>query len=80
MIEPEKDHIDAWLDKVVYLDDDTKERRDILFDNDRNRLFFFAHPLDFDKDDTYKPARYWLDELEGWQEDFHKVIKDRCVR
>jgi len=74
------EHVDesqAWIEEHVYLDSDTKERRQIFFDNDRNRLFFFAEQLDFDKDDTRKPARYWLDEIEGWKQEWFDVIKAR---
>ena len=73
---PAPDEIEAWLDSVVYLDSDTKERRTILLDTDRNRLFFFAEPLDFDKDDT-PAARFWLDEREGWKSQWHNEIVKR---
>lgn len=70
------DEIEAWLDSVVYLDSDTKERRTVLLDQDRDRFFFFAEPLDFDKDDTPK-ARFWLDEIEGYNKDWHKELVQR---
>lgn len=70
------DELSAWVGEHIYEDYETKERRQILIDPDRNRLFFFADPFDFDKDDTHKPARYWLDEIEGWREEwFDEVIK-----
>ncbi len=66
--------VEAWIDEHVYLDDKTGERRTIFLDQDRNRLFFFADPLDFDKDDTHKPARYWLDEIEGWKNEWFDFV------
>jgi hypothetical protein len=64
--------IDAWLDRTVYVDDG--KRRPLILDNDRDRVFFFADPLDFDKDDTHQPARYWIDEFEGYDKSWHEMI------
>lgn len=73
---PPPDEIEAWLDSVVYLDSDTKERRTVLHDKDRDRFFFFADPLDFDKDDA-PFARYWLDQFEGYKPEWHKELMQR---
>ena len=63
----------AWLDEVVYFDEGV--RRDLILDVDRDRIFFFADPLDFDKDDTHIVARYWIDECEGYEEKFDEEIR-----
>ena len=65
--------VEKWVEETVYLDSETKERRKIYLDSDRDRLFFFAEPLDFDKDDN-AVARYWLDECEGWKDSFKEEI------
>jgi len=69
--------IEQWLNQVVYFDkreDGESVRRELILDTDRDRVFFFADPLDFDKDDTHKPARYWIDECEGYQSEWHDTI------
>lgn len=68
--------IEQWLNQVVYFDkleDGESVRRDLFLDNDRDRVFFFADPLDFDKDDT-PVARYWIDECEGYDPEWHETI------
>lgn len=77
------EHVDdaqAWIEENIYLDSETKLRRDIILDPDRNRLFFFAEQLDFDKDDTHKPARYWLDEIEGWKPEWFDIVNARYTK
>ena len=74
------DELTKWIDDTVYLDDQTKKRRDILLDNDRERLFFFYDPLDFDKDDHPTSMRCWLDECEGWKPEWHdRVVSEFCL-
>jgi hypothetical protein len=63
--------IAAWLNEVVYFDNGV--RRSLFLDQDRNRVFFFADPLDFDKDDS-PVARYWIDQLEGYKTPWHDII------
>jgi|TARA_R110000851_G_scaffold82401_1_gene180637 hypothetical protein len=66
--------MENWIKQNVYLDSETGERRTIILDDKRNKLFFFAEPLDFDKDDQ-KVARYWLHKIEGWREEwFDEVV------
>lgn len=73
------DELTIWINKNIFIDSETKERRDIILDPDRNMLFFFAEPLDFDKDD--KPvARYWLNEIEGYQDEWFEDIKSRYTK
>jgi len=67
--------IEDWLNKVVYFDEGV--RRPIHFDDRRNRVFFFADPLDFDKDDQ-KVARYWIDECEGYNGNWNEDIIKHC--
>jgi hypothetical protein len=69
--------IEKWIEENVYLDSETGKRRTIILDEQRNRLFFFAEPLDFDKDDTVKVARYWLDQLEGWRDEWFDEVVTR---
>lgn len=70
--------IEKWIEATVYVDIDPKtgekRRRDLILDNDRDKVFFFADPLDFDKDDTYTPARYWLNDFEGYKDEWHDMI------
>lgn len=68
--------IDEWLNKVIYFDDGV--RRDLILDTDRDRVFFFADPLDFDKDDQ-PVARYWIDECEDYDPTWHKMIVKHFV-
>lgn len=71
------DELEQWIEDTVYVDNGV--RRQIILDNDRDRLFFFSDPLDFDKDDTHKPARYWLDECEGWKPEWHdRIVREFC--
>ncbi len=72
---PQESEISKWIEETVHLDSETKERRTILLDHDRGRTFFFSEPLDFDKDDTFKPARYWLDECEGYKNEWKGEIE-----
>lgn len=74
------DELAMWVDNTIYLDDQTKRRRDIILDTDRNRLFFFYDPLDFDKDDNLPTSmRCWLDECEGWRPEWHdRIVSDYC--
>jgi hypothetical protein len=63
--------VSKWIEKTVYYDNGVI--RHIFKDEDSGRLFFHAHPLDFDRDDT--PVKiYWLDEKEGWDPEFHDLI------
>jgi hypothetical protein len=71
-----QDRITEWVETHVYLDSETKKRRTILLDPDRNRMFFMAEELDFDKDDV-KKTRYWLDECEGWNPEWFDDVRAR---
>lgn len=82
MNENQFQEIEAWLDSVIIFDpvepvvegeDPAMFRRPLFLDNDRGRVFFFADPLDFDKDDV-KVARYWIDQLEGYKKEWHETI------
>lgn len=69
--------LEKWIEENIYLDSETGERRTIILDDLRNKLFFFAEPLDFDKDDTVKVARYWLEDIEGWQPEWFDEVVTR---
>lgn len=60
-----------WLKDTVY--QDLGRPREVFTDED-GRMFFHSHPLDFDKDDTHTPDKYYLDECEGWKEEYSTVI------
>lgn len=63
--------IEDWIEATVYQDNGV--RRELILDRDRDEVFFFADPLDFDKDD--KPvARYWLKDREGYQPEWKEYI------
>jgi hypothetical protein len=68
--------VETWLNKVIYFDNGV--RRPLHFDDRRDRVFFFADPLDFDKDDQ-KVARYWIDQLEGYKPEWNDVIIDHFL-
>lgn len=68
-----ENEIEAWIETTVY--EDAGVRRQLFLDNDRREVFFFADPLDFDKDDT-PVARYWLKDFEGYKSEW----KDHIVR
>ena len=73
------DKLTLWIDKNIFIDSETKERRDIILDTDRNMLFFFSEELDFDKDDKLV-ARYWLNEIEDYQDEWFEDIKSRYTK
>lgn len=83
MNENQYQEIEEWIESTVYVDVDPKtgekRRRDLILDNDLNRVFFFSDPLDFDRDDTHKPARYWIDECEGYKAEWHEMICDHFL-
>lgn len=74
------DELAMWVDQTVYTDYETKQRRTIMLDPDRNRTFFFYDPLDFDKDDNPPTSmRCWLDECEGYKEEWHdRIVSEYC--
>lgn len=67
--------IEAWLEDTV--DQDAGIRRP-LFLNDEGRIFWHADEMDFDRDDT--PVKYYyLDEAEGYNEDWFEEILENFM-
>lgn len=63
--------LEAWIEATVY--QDAGVRRQLFLDNDRHEVFFFADPLDFDKDDQ-PVARFWLKDFEGYKPEWKEAI------
>lgn len=63
--------LEAWIEATVYKDDGV--RRELILDQDKDEVFFFADPLDFDKDDN-PVARYWLKDFEGYKPEWKEAI------
>lgn len=69
-----ENEIESWIEATVY--QDAGVRRELFWDVDRQEVFFFADPLDFDKDDQ-PVARFWLKDFEGYQPKWKDYIARR---
>lgn len=62
-----------WMNDTVYSD---KGRQREVFKHENGRLYFFADPFDFDKDDiVYK--YHFLDEFDGWKDEYYDILSKR---
>lgn len=66
------EQVREWINETVY--SDSGRLRPIFFDEESDRLFFHASPLDFDKDDT-PVEKYFLDERDNWREEYEPIIE-----
>lgn len=68
--------IESFLEDTI--DKDNGERRALFLDEDSSRIYWNAHELDFDRDDNVV-KKYYLDEVEGYDNDWYDEIIDQFL-